>query len=155
MPFPKAKENKGCENSRTGYGGEKARRKRMKEVYNKRREKLEANQQPADENLANIQGGRAPPAVNESADLTTNETADVPVPPKHDATPEASLPATPEPTVEPPITSSISAPSSSPSTVSTTPSKPSSSCHLSKPSPAFHLPRATRRPLHQATLAEA
>ena len=101
----------------------KVSEKRMRELYNKRREKLE-NQQAAGKNLpknlAEVEGGWDPPAVNESADLTTTSTADVPVPPKHDATPEASLPATPEPTVEPPITSSISAPSSLPSTVSTT-----------------------------------
>ena len=116
MPFPKAKGNNGWERRRTHYGGEKAWRKRMKELYNKRREKLEANQQPADKNLADEQGGGAPPAVNESADLTTNKTADVPVPPKHVATPEASLPATPEPTADPPTTPSISTTSASSTT---------------------------------------
>ena len=87
----------------------------MKELNKKRREKLE-NQQAADENLpenlAEVEGGGDPAAVNESAVLTTTSTTDAPVPPQHDATPEASLPATPEPTVEPPITSSISVPSS-------------------------------------------
>ena len=102
------------------------------------------------ENLAEVEGGGDPPAVNESADLTTTTTADVPVPPKHDATTEASLPATPEPTADPPITSSISAPSSS----STTPSKPSSG-HLPKFTPAFHLPNPPRRSLRQTKLTEA
>ena len=76
MPFPKAKGNKGWENRRTGYGGERARRKRMKELYNKRREKLEANQQPADENLADVEVGGAPPVVNESLPATPEPTAD-------------------------------------------------------------------------------
>ena len=141
MVYPQAKGSKSWENKRTHYGGRRACKKRMRELYNKRREQLEADQQPEDENLADEQGGGAPPAVNETADLTNNETVDAPVPPKHDATPEASLTATPEPTVEPSIISSISAPSSSPSTVSVTPSKLSSR-HLPKPSPAFHLSKA-------------